>query len=419
MSSARAVFRNPTFRTLLAAQTVSLAGDSFGTLAIAFGVLAHSSSVGDLGLVLAARTVPLVALVTLGGVIADRWPRRRLLVLTNVARCGSQGLLALMILLDHAPLAMFVACAVLHGAASAVAQPTLTAYLPDAVPRHQLQHANALIAVASSAVAVGGPAAAGLTVAVAGSGVALAVDATTFAVAAVLFACTSTRAAAPGPSRAGGLVNELKTGWAEVRGRRWLWMSIGCSSLLQLGVLGPLLVLGPLVAQESLGGSSTWGWLLAASGAGGVAGGLAALRLRTTHRVLLSALLPLGLAPTLLLLAQPGPVAVLAAAQVVGGAAITMAMTCWETALQHHIPGHLLARVAAYDWLGSTAMRPIGLLLAGPLAATAGVQTTLLASLGVLILTTGAHALVRDVRQLNDHPDPAPAPAPSSGPVPA
>src|SRR3954451_2507281 len=105
MSSSRAGFRNSTFRTLVAAQTVSLAGDSFGTFAIAFGVLAQSSSAGDLGLVLAARIVPLVALVTVGGVIADRWPRRRLLVLANVARCGSQGLLALMILLDHASLA--------------------------------------------------------------------------------------------------------------------------------------------------------------------------------------------------------------------------------------------------------------------------------------------------------------------------
>jgi MFS family permease len=395
------VLRERRFRLFFAGQTVSVLGDGMVGVALAFAVLGLTGSAADLGVVLAARAIPLVAFLLIGGVVADRLSRRTVMLVADVARCVSQGAIAVLLIAGHAEIWSLAALSAVSGMGSAFFDPASTGLMPALVAPQRLQQANALRGMAMAGGSIGGPAIAGVLVAGAGAGWALAVDAATFAVSAACLArLPAVRAERPAH---GGFWEDLRDGWREVTRRDWLWSTVVSASLGN-GIFAAFGVLGPLVAERSLGGAPAWALISAALGLGSLAGSVVALRMRPGRPLLVGTL-----AVTLLVLPFAGlalelaPVAT-AALTLVAGAGLMVFNSLWETALQRHVPEAALSRVSAYDWFGSLALTPLGYAAWGGIGAAAGVVPALWAAAALQAAVTLPLLAVPGVRQLRPAP---------------
>jgi hypothetical protein len=159
-------------------------------------------------------------------------------------------------------------------------------------------------------------------------------------------------------------------------------------------------VLGPAVARDDLGGAAAWGTVLAFGSAGLIAGGLLLLRFRPTRILLVATLGLLLTVPFPVALAVPLPLAAVAACAFVAGVGVEIFGVLWDTAMQQEIPQEKLSRVYSYDALGSFVFIPVGLAVAGPVAAAIGTSETLLLAAAVTVTTTIVVLGVRDVRTL-------------------
>lgn len=387
------------FCLLFAGQATSFVGDGMVPVAVAFAVLGLTGSVADVGLVFAARLAPLACFLIIGGVIADRLSRRTVVIVADLIRCGSQGLLAALLLSGHAHLWQLLVLQAVHGVASAFFNPAVSGLAPEMVAPDQLQQANALRWGANSLGNVAGPALAGVLVATIGAGAAFAVDAATFAAsAASLLALRPLLAEKAQPQT---LVQDLRAGWTEFRSRTWLVTANIVAALGNALVLAPFLVIGPAVCRTSLSGAGAWALISASFGAGAVAGGIVALRVRPRRPILIGLSLTALHAGPLALLALRAPAIVIAIASFAAGSQLTFLNVLWETTLQRLIPPHLLSRVVAYDWVSALVFAPIGYAVAGALAGGAlGVNRTLWMAAGVAVLLAAVVPLVGDVRRL-------------------
>jgi MFS family permease len=393
-----AALRERDFRLLFGAQAISVVGDGLVPVALAFAVLDLGGSPTELGLVLMARVLPYLAFVLVGGVWADRVPRERLMVLSHLIRFGSQAVLGLLLVSGTAQIWEIVVLMAVHGAATAFFRPATTGLVPQIVSAERLQQANALLFMTLSIGQIAGPALAGLLVVTVGSGWAILLDAFTFLVGAGLIAQIRPLGFAP-PERE-RFIRELAAGWREVRSRDWLWISITDFAVFQLLYLATLSVLGPVVADDSLGGAAAWAVIVSSFGLGTVLGNMLALRWRPARPLVVCYLIMLAAAPPLVLLALAAPVPLIALAELVAGVAVALGSAVWETTMQERVPRHALSRVAAYDWMGSSVLRPVGLGLVGPVAHAIGIETTLLAAAAIIVVTNLGMLGVRSIREV-------------------
>src|ERR687886_1895166 len=146
------------FRLFFSGQAISLLGDGMAPLALAFAVLDLTGSPTDLGFVFAARIIPWVASLLVGGVFADRLSRRGVMVGADLLRFGSQGLTALLLLAHTASLWQIIVLQALTGAGNGFFGPALTGLTPLVVSRERLQQANALRGMAAAGGEIAGPA---------------------------------------------------------------------------------------------------------------------------------------------------------------------------------------------------------------------------------------------------------------------
>jgi MFS family permease len=372
-----AALREREFRLLWLGQATSSFGSSLVPVALAFAVVDLTASASALGLVLSVGLGSRVCLLLLGGVVADRLPRQRVMLASDALRGATQSLVAVLLLTGSARIWELLVLFALFGAGDAFFSPASTGLVPETVSPASLQQANALISLARNTARVGGPALAGLIVAGAGPGVAFAIDAATFAVSgASLGLLRLPRRAREGAHS--GVIAELRDGWREVSSRGWVCAMVAQFSLSNLA-LAPLYVLGPFVAQRSLGGASAWGAIGTCGGIGAALGNLLALRLKPSRPLVAGCLAVSLCALEPALLARPFPTAAIGGAAFAGFAAVSFSNTLWFTALQERIPAGALSRVSSYDWLGSLVFQPAGYALAAPAAAAIGVSATLLA----------------------------------------
>ncbi|HEX7299691.1 MAG TPA: MFS transporter [Solirubrobacteraceae bacterium] len=398
------LLRERDFRLLFSGQVVSLFGDGMVSVALAFAVIGLGGSASDVGVVLAARSLTLVATLLAGGVVADRLSPRSVMVGADLVRLVSQGLLGALLIAGRPDVWTIAALAGVGGAATGFFNPASTGLLPAVVRGEGLQQANALRALAMSAGRIGGPIAAGLLVATAGAGWALAVDAATFAVSAAFL--SRLRLPAGAEREAGSFLAELREGWEAFRSRTWLWSFVAGAAFGNL-VYGCWNVVGPVVAEERLGGATAWGLIIAASGAGGIAGGIVALRVNARRPLLLATLALWAFFAPLALLALELPATVVALGALVAEVGLVLSNTVWESTLQRHVPVSTLSRVSAYDWFGSMAFQPVGLALWGPIAAAIGNDGALWLAFVLGVVSVLVLLAVREIRTLPPFPAPA------------
>jgi MFS family permease len=397
-----AQLRDRDFRRLFAARLLSSFGSAMAPIAMAFAVLDLTGSPRLVGVVIAAQTAAQVAFQLFGGALADRWSRKRQIVTADLLAATSQSAIAALLLTETARVGPLIALMGVNGVAFALHWPAAVGLVPLVVARERLQPANALLSLAqSSAMGVGG-AAAGILVATVGPGWAIAVDAATFAVSAALVAGLRARTQARGATA--GLVSELRDGWREFTAHRWLWVIVAQFSLVVAAWDAGFLVVGPVVAERALGGPAAWGWIAGAFGAGLVAGGALGLRLRIRRPMLIATCCVFTFALPLLLLVGPAPVPAIAAGAFVAGVGGELFGVLWNTALHTHVAPEALSRVSAYDILGSIALAPLGIALAGPLIEGLGTAVTLWLGVALIVVPTAAALGVREVRTLPSTP---------------
>lgn len=406
MHDALGVLSERPFRYQFLASTTSVLGDNIVSVALAFAIFELTGSAADLGIVLGARTVALIVFFLVGGVWADRLPRQRLMMMSDLGRAGTQAALGILLVTGVAQLWHFVLLEVLNGVATAFFRPAETGLTPLTVSPPRLRQANALLSLGHSASGIVGPALAGLVVAVAGPGVALIFDGATFAISALFLLRINLPRSAQRLERS-RFLSDLRNGWHEVRSRSWVWISILNFMHFQLIALPAFFVLGPFISDRHLGGASAWATVLALAGAGSVVGNIAALRI-SSERPLRTAYLSMLLAPPVLIaLALKGPLWLVAATAIPWGISMTFFNAFWFTALQKHIPEGSISKVSSYDWMGSTALRPLGFALIAPLADAFGITPTLIVIASIIAVVEVATALVPSISALPAEPEPS------------
>jgi predicted MFS family arabinose efflux permease len=388
------------FRLLWIGQTASAAGDALIFVAVAFAVLQVGGSAADLGIVFAAFTVSNVALVLAGGVWADRLPRQLVMVACDVVRGVAEVILALLLIGGSAQVWHIAVGAAVIGGAGAFFGPASLGLIPQTVSAARLQQANALIGLSRNGTRIFGPPLAGALIALFSSvGIVFLVDAVTFVVSAISLLLLRPAPREAGPAERQPFFAELAGGWREVTARPWIVAAI-CAFAVSNMASAPFIILGPLVAQDHLGGAAAWGLILTGGGIGGVIGGVLALRLRPRRPLLAGFMIMAATSLPVLALVGPLPVLLIAGASMLSLISIELANTWWYTMLQQHVPDHARSRVSSYDWLVSLVFQPLGFLLAGPLAAWIGITATLVGAAVIALLANYGVLLVRAVRDV-------------------
>ncbi|MGT2527196.1 MFS transporter [Streptomyces nojiriensis] len=405
------------YTLLTGAAVITNLGSHGALIASAYAVMEAGGSTGDVGLVAAARTLPLVLFLLIGGAIADRLPRHRVMVAANALNGLSQAVFAFLVLTGEPRLWQMMLLTALCGTGTAFFNPAAEGMLLSTVSGEHANRAFALFRMAMNGAGIGGAALGGAMIAALGPGWVLAVDAVAFAVAGALRAfldVAPTRDRAPG----GGMLADLREGWVEVGTRPWLWSIVLQFSVVVAVVGAAEAVYGPLVARDRLGGPAPWGLALACFGVGTIAGAVLMMAWKPRRLLLTGTLCVFPLALPSAGLAVPLPVWGLCAVMFVSGAAIEVFGVNWMTSLHQEIPEEKFSRVSAYDWFGSVSMLPLATALAGPAESAFGRTEALWGCATLVVLATALVLVIPDVRRLTRREAP-PVPSPSLEPGPS
>jgi MFS family permease len=400
MSVNRALWGNANYRRLFAARTISNIGNGIMPIALAFGVLdLPGATPTSLSIVLAAQAVPLVIMLPIGGVVADRLGRARVIAVTDIVLSAFVFTMAALFMTDNATIPLLAGLSFIIGILNGLWWPAMSGLVPDVMGDDEhLQPANAYISVASNGGLIAGNAIGGLLVAAFGSGIAIAIDATTFLVAG-LIAFTFRRVSRPHDSGE-SMVGDLAHGWRVFISFTWVWVITLSFSFIVMVLRGSEEVMGPVLALEEYGGAAGWAFVLACMSAGLLVGAVLGSRIRVRRPMVFGMLICLTLPAWLVCLAFALPLPIVAAGAFAWGLAIELFMVLWLTALQTNVPREALSRVMAYDAMGSLMFGPIGLALAGPLIAAVGLQAGFLIAAGVALVAILASLLSASVRNL-------------------
>ena len=372
--------RHHDFRLLFTGQTISQIGDAAFIVALGWRAFTLTHKASSLGIVLMVEALGLVATLLIGGVLADRYSRKVLLISSDGARAAVIAALALVDATGHLRFGLLVAFVALHGLGSGLFQPAFGGILPLLVEEPSLGSANALVGVSRQAAFVVGPALAGTIYGLAGSSAIFAADAASFVASAAFLAFARPRAYEPAPAE--GLRRELSAGFRYVIKVPWLWITISTFSVvLMVGYAAFQVLLPKLVEQEWNGGVGSYGLLFTLQGVGMVAGSVVLAQTAPARRrgTLIYALFVCNSTLGALLGLSPW-YAGAALLQVGRGFCIGFGITLWDTMVMQRVPPHMLARVISMDWFGSIGLLPAGLAIWAGLSGLAAPGTLIAAS---------------------------------------
>lgn len=375
---------------------------------LTLAVVRATGSAAALGVVLACELVPMLLLLPVAGVVADRLPAQRVVFGADLLRCAAQAAIGVELLRGPVRIPELAALSALTGAGVAFGTPAVRRLVAGVVDGADRLRANARLGVAEGLAQMAAPAAAGGLVLAAGPGWSSLLTAGLFAVSAATLGGLAPRRAAPhvAPER---FTAELREGWRETRRHAWFLATVTGHGVWHLAA-GFLLTLAPVIAVRALGGDTAWVVIAQAGTAGMLIGVFAAGRLRIRRPLVAVAFggAAYGLPLTALGVAALAPsgalLAVVAPAYFMAMFGLGVLSPLWETTLQHRIPQDALGRVGSFDSLISFASRPLGMAVAAPIAAVTGAAAPLLV---LAVLVAGANLavlLLADVRRYRGGP---------------
>ena len=400
------VWRNRRYRLLFVARFVSNIGNGLMPIALAFGVLSlRGGSATELSYVTTSQMLPIVLFLLIGGVVADRFGRAQLVGGTDIIGSFAVGAMGLLFITHHATVLLLCVAGAISGILNAIWYPAFVGLMPEIVEPEELQPANSLLGFGANIGYIIGASTAGIIVNTAGAGWAILTNAATFLVAGVVvWQLRTPRPALAKDVHNESIIQQMKEGWREFKSREWLVVIVAAFALSNMCFEGYLGVLAPLRMKEAFDGPSSMSWLLTAFSLGSVAGVLLSIRVNP-RRPLVAAMSLFPLLGVLMLgTGIAVPLIALMPLAFLGGIALDMFWVLWITTMQREIPEELRGRIGAYDAFGSTVFAPLGLFVAGPLAAWISSRTTLLIAGTVVIVASSATLLSKGVRSVSAEP---------------
>jgi MFS family permease len=398
------------FRLLWSGMCVSLLGDGVFIVALAWQVYALSNTPTALAVVGIAMTVPTLAFLLVGGVMSDRFDRRRLMIAADVARGLAVGVIAVLSLTGALELWHMLLLVAVFGAGTAFFGPAFDAIVPDVLPSSLLPQANSLDQfIRPVALRLAGPALGGFLIQGVGVGWAFALNAATFAVStAALLAMAPPRRTTDGAH--GSVGGDIRAGFAYIRKHVWLWGTFVSAAVAYLVFMGPAEVLLPFLVKNDLHGSAADLGLVFAAGGVGSVGCAALMGQRGIPRRDITFMYVAWTLATLAIAGYGLATAIwqLMLASLLFNALETAGTIVWATAKQRHVPPQLLGRVSSLDWLISIGLLPLSFALTGPVSSVLGVQGTLIAGGVVGGVVTFAALLLPGMRAVEGTHDERP-----------
>ena len=393
------VLRIRTYRRIFISRFISNLGNGIAPIALAFGVLAiPGTDATSLSIVLAAQAIPLILVLPFGGVIADRLGRAKVIAASDTVLGVVVMTIAVLFLTDSATVIWLATLGAVAGCLNGLWWPAYAGMVPDAVEDEFLQPANAYLSIASNGGLILGSALGGILVALLGPGIAVAIDATSFLISAWLI-FTIRHIATPHDSGE-SMMGDLAEGWRVFVSYRWVVVIVAAFSVVLLAGRGALEVLGPVLAVDHYGGAAGWSAVLACQSLGLFLGAFLVSKLRVKRPMVFAMSLTFALPVLLVFLSFALPLWLIALSALLLGIAYESLGILWFTALQTHIPRESLSRVSAYDAMGSLMLGPLGLALAGPLAAAIGLQGAFLIAAAVAFLAIASTLIAPSVWKL-------------------
>ena len=405
----RKVLSNRQFALLWGGQTVSQFGDGIISVALPLLVLAITKNATDLGLVVAARLIPTVVFLLLGGAVTDRVSRRLAMLMSDASRATITASLGVLGLSGSLNLTELLVGSILFGTFDALFYPSSTALVPELITPEQLTSSNSLSRFSRSlAGGLIGPITGGVIASTIGTSWSLIIDAGTFVVSA---SCLVAMRPTPRPEASGtSMVSEIKEGLSYCRKTPWIIWSIGVAGLANAFVFSPFAVLLPLLFKRTLHAPN---WMVgvgfAAIGLGGLVGALGMIVLPEPKRRVRTMWLAWSTAPLIVIPFGLAPTAWVAVIFVfVAGMLVMVGNILWGSLMQSEVPKEVLGRVSSVDWMVSLGLAPVGVALAGVVSGAVGIRVTIIVP-GVVIGVTALLALaaVRSVTAIDRRP-PAP-----------
>lgn len=377
-------------RLLIGASAASQMGDWLYNAALLAYVYLATGSAAWVGAATIFRLLPYALLGPLGGVVADRYDRRTVLLVGDLLRVALMAALAVAVAVQS-PIVVVIALTALSSVAGAAERPAAMALLPRLVGEGKLGPANALLHTVQELGVVIGPAIGAILLTVAATWVAFAVNAGTFVVSALLIWRLRRRPATAAAAGDEAAASQLKQGFTAVWRTRYVVPIFLIVAMVEL-TYGAQTVQLVLYAEQSLGlGAEGYGYLLAAAGLGGLLSVLINARLSTSSAV---SRIVVGMAAifcaTQLVYARSETVAVALVVTVIGGIGLVACEVVAETTLARVVPGDMLGRVMGlYDSMGVAAM-VLGAVLAPILIGATSLSTSLLVLGAVALVVTFA-----------------------------
>lgn len=390
--------RHVNFRRFFLGEVINTAGSSMAGIALAFAVLHIENSATTLGWVVAAWTIPMVAFMLIGGAVADRFPRAIVLRGCNVIQGIGQATAAALVLTDTAQIWHLVAIQFVSGTAFAASYPAFHGMVPILLREPDRKAAYLLLNQTESAVRILGPAVAGALIAVSSPGWGLAIDAATY-LAAAWFLTRLELPMGARPDRQESVIGDFRAGWLLARRLGWVLPVAACSLVYNALTSGGLNVLGPAIANDTIG-SSGWGIARGAEALGLFLSSFALARL-AIHRPMI--VIQVGFLTTALPMLALGLVVstpTIAAAFFIVGCGMAALHLSWSLAVQEKVPEEMLSRIMAIDGFFSFVAMPIGQLAIGPVQQSIGSDRAELACAALVVLTFAVGVTRRPIRAL-------------------
>jgi MFS family permease len=377
-------FRTGQYRLLAGGVTMSMFAAGVWMIALVWQVIAMGGGPAALSLVSTASAGGVLATTLIGGVLADRVPQRRILLVVASARAVAVGLVAFLALASWIQLWHLIVVALVLGLSNGFTYPAYSALLPSVLPPEDLMAANGVEGTLRPTVMQAlGPALASAVIAASSPGAALAVVALLeVAGAAFLLAVRPVPLRrditdeVASPLRAA--FTDIKEGFVYMVRTPWLLATLLFASVMILLIMGPIEVLIPFVIKNRAGGDpGDHAVVMAAFGIGGAVGSLGMASLRMPRRYLTTMILSWGAGSLpLAVMGLATDVAVIAVATFVLGVFFSAPMVIWGTLLQRRVPPAMLGRVSGLDFFVSLVFMPLSMAIIGPVSDSIGLATT-------------------------------------------
>jgi MFS family permease len=382
----------PAYRALLISGILTVIAMSAFPVALAVTVLDAGGSATTLGIILAVRVLSGVVMAPVGGVWADRLPRRTILILAD----GFRAIMgSVVVFIDPKNISMWIlgGIVVLMGVSDAFGGPAAGAIMPSILPDHLLPAGNVVRGIALKGSTIAGPGIAGAIVVSLGTHATYVATSIFFLLGAALLVRINEGPKVASENHRSTFTEEIREGARVVWYYKWIAAMILMASVQLMMVIGVENVLLPVITKRDFGTASVFATSAALFSAGGAISAVICIKSKVKNPGLVSVVVwgLFILAP--LVLAFPNSKSLIFIAYFIAGFSVGPWEAFWATQVQREVPAEYQGRVFAIDYMGSLGLMPLGMALAGPLVNLFG-ERELLISVAIFHLFVCAVVLL-------------------------